>query len=85
MPVNYDYEKDTLYLRGYEKGYKEGFKKGYVIGREEERSLIIIKLWEKGVEIIWISYLLDVSLEKVERICIKSQNEIQKNKIVNQL
>jgi hypothetical protein len=64
MPIHYDYEKDTLYLKGTEKGLEQS----------------IIKLWEKGFEMPMISNLLDVPLEKVEQIITNFKNEQKQKK-----
>ena len=56
MPIHYDFEADTLYVRGEKKG------------RSEERKERIIKFWKKGVELPMISNLMDMPVEDIERI-----------------
>jgi hypothetical protein len=66
MPIHFDYEADTLYLRGIERGIEKNTEKN------------ILKLWEKGIELPMISNLLDVPLEKIELVIAKFQKEQQK-------
>jgi predicted transposase YdaD len=61
MPIHFDIEKDSLYLKGTQKGLEKGLEKS------------IIKLWQKGIEIPMISNLLDVPIDKVEHILAEFQ------------
>jgi hypothetical protein len=59
MPIQFDFETDTLYLRGTEKGIEKS----------------VLKLWQKGMESTMISNLLDLPIEQVERIIAEYQSE----------
>ena len=52
MPIQFDFETDTLYLRGH----------------EEERRKNVLSLLRNGIEPSMIVNLLDLPIEEVERI-----------------
>jgi CRISPR/Cas system CMR subunit Cmr6 (Cas7 group RAMP superfamily) len=64
MPVHFDIETDTLYLRGNEKGIEKGIEQGI----EQERRKNVVNLWQKGIEPVLISNLLNLTIEYVERV-----------------
>ncbi len=63
MPVHYEIETDTLYLRGLEKGIKEGRQKS------------VLSLWRNGIEPPIIANLLNLPIEEIEQIIAQYQNE----------
>jgi hypothetical protein len=69
MPIHFDIETDTLYLRGNEKGLKKGI--------EQERRKNVINLWQKDIEPAMISNLLNLTIEYVERVIADFQNRNQ--------
>ncbi len=71
MPIHYDYETDTLYLRGFEKGFKIGFESVF----EKNIENPLIKFWKKGVELPMISNLMDMPITEVERIIAEYRKE----------
>ena len=77
MPIQFDYETDTLYLRGNEKGRKEG--------REEGRTKNVLSIWQEGIEPLVIARWLDLPIEQVERIIAKFQGENAENAVKNSI
>ncbi len=67
MPIQFDFETDTLYLRGNEKGVEKGVEKGIAISA--------VRLWKNGVEPPMIANLLDLPIEDVERIIAESKKD----------
>jgi hypothetical protein len=63
MSIHYDFETDTLYLRGEERGI------------EKERTERVIKFWKKGIDNAMISNLMDMSINQVEQIIAQYQQE----------
>ena len=60
MPIHYDIETDSLYLKGTEKGLEKRLEKRL------EKS--VIKLWQKDIAPDMIANLLDLTIERVESI-----------------
>ena len=56
MPIHYDIETDSLYLKGTEKGLEKRLEKS------------VIKLWQKDIAPDMIANLLDLTIERVESI-----------------
>ena len=52
MPIHYEIETDTLYLRG----------------SDEERKKNVLSLWRNGIEPIMVANLLNLPIEEVQRI-----------------
>ena len=67
MPIHFDYETDSLYLKGIEKGIEKR--------REEERKERVLSFWKKGIDSSMISNLLDLRIEQVEAFIIEFQNK----------
>ena len=63
MPIHYDIETDTLYLRGFEKGLKEARQKS------------VLNLRQNGIEPMMIANLLNLPIEEVEQIIAEYQTE----------
>ena len=73
MPIHYDIETDSLYLKGIEKGMEKAMEKL----REEiekERQKNIINMWQKGIEAPMISNLLNLPIEQVQKVIVDFQN-----------
>jgi len=58
MPFNYDVEKDSLYLQGYQIGYQ----KGIILGKGECAH----KLTKAGFSIEEISTIFELSIKEVK-------------------
>lgn len=71
MPIQFDFETDTLYLRGNEKGVEKGVEKGI----EKGIAISAVRLWKNGVEPPMIANLLDLPIEDVERIIAESKKD----------
>jgi hypothetical protein len=72
MPIQFDFETDTLYLRGNDKGREEGIQEGI--------ALSVLRLWQNGVEKPMIANLLTLPIEQVERIIAEFQKDsVNKN------
>ena len=63
MPIQFDYETDTLFLRGSEIGIEKGI------------AISAVRLWKNGVEPPMIANLLDLPIEDVERIIAESKKD----------
>jgi hypothetical protein len=63
MPIQFDFETDTLYLRGSEQGI------------EKERKKNVLSLWQNGVEPTMVANLLTLPIEQVERIIAESEKD----------
>jgi predicted transposase YdaD len=78
MPIHFDYETDTLYLRGIEKGIeKEREKMRKEI--EKERQIYVLNLWKSGMESSMISNILNLPIEVIEQIIADFQKN-ERNK-----
>ena len=66
MPIHYDIETDSLYLKGREKE-RASF--------EQERQVYIINLWQSGMEMPMISNVLNLDIEHVDRVLTEFQKE----------
>jgi predicted transposase YdaD len=71
MPIQFDFETDTLYLRGSEKGHQEGHQEGL----QEERKKNVLSMWQNGIEPPMIANLLNLPIEQIDRIIAEFQNE----------
>jgi hypothetical protein len=71
MPIQFDYETDTLYVRGNEKGLEKGLEKGQYL----ERKKNVLSAWQKGVEPPMIANLLSLPIEQVQDIIAEFQGE----------
>ena len=60
MPIHYDIKTDALYLKGYEDGRK---------------IALVLDFSQKGMEPATISFILDLTIEKVEQILAKYRKE----------
>ena len=60
MPIHYEIETDALYLKGYEDGRK---------------IRLVLDFSQKGMDTTKISFILDLTTEKVEQILAKYQNK----------
>ena len=67
IPIHYDIETDSLYLKGTEKGIEKGI--------EKERNKNVLSLWQNGIEPLMISNLLNLPIEKIETIIDEFQKE----------
>ena len=72
MPIHYDYETDTLYLKGIEKGQKEIEKKSYLF----VRNLLLDSDFTKEK----IALLADVPLEFVKKVKLALELEAAQKK-----
>ena len=71
MPIQFDYETDTLFLRGNDKGVVTGVE----IGIKKGIAISAVRLWKNGVELPMIANLLDLLIEDVERIIAESKKD----------
>jgi hypothetical protein len=67
MPIQFDYETDTLYVRGNEKGREEM--------RAEMCTKNVLSIWQEGIEPPVIARWLKLPIEQVEQIIAKFQGE----------
>ncbi len=67
MPISYDVEKDSLYLRGVEKGVNIGREQGKEEGREEAIANSVWKLFKAGQSINFIAETLELSALQVKK------------------
>ena len=89
MPVHYDIETDSLYLKGKQKeraafekeraALETSFEKeraALETAFEKERQTNIIRLWQTGIEPSMISNVLNLPIQQVENVL----SEFRKNK-----
>jgi hypothetical protein len=63
MPIQFDYQTDTLYLRGFEEG------------RKEEHKRCVLSIWQNGIEPLVIAKWLNLPIVQIKRIIAEFQSE----------
>ena len=73
MPIHFDYETDTLYLKGTEKGIEKGIEKGKIEGKIEFIKNLLLNT---DFTVEKIALLVGVSTEYVQKV--KSDLELHR-------
>ncbi len=67
MPISYNVEKDSLYLRGVEKGVNLGIEQGIDLGMKKGISKSVWNLFKAGQSIKFIAETLELSTQQVKK------------------